>query len=53
MSALSFIKSTKGKVLLGTVVVLHASIYFAKPSFFKAEDKVKNQVSPPKYLPEK
>lgn len=50
MSALAFLKSTKGKVILGTVAALHLTIYFAKPSFFKSEEK-KDHVPPPKYLP--
>lgn len=50
MSASSFIKSTKGRVILGTVAALHFAVYFAKPSIFRSEtDSVK--ASPPKYLP--
>lgn len=52
MSALSFIKSTKGKALLATVATLHLTIYFAKPSLFKSEDDKKFVTTPPKYLPE-
>ena len=52
MSAvLSFVKSTKGKVILGTVATLHLAIYFAKPSFFKGKEENKNYTAPPKYLP--
>lgn len=50
MTAMSFIKSTKGKVILGTVATLHLAIYFAKPSFFKGKED-KNSVAAPKYLP--
>lgn len=52
MSALSFIKSTKGKVILATVAALHLTIYVAKPSFFKSESAVKSHDTPPKYLPD-
>lgn len=52
MSAFSFIKSSKGKVILATVAALHLTIYFAKPSFFKSENTAKPQVVAPKYLPE-
>lgn len=51
MSALSFIKSTKGKVILATVIALHVTIYVAKPSFFKGESEKKTIADPPKYLP--
>lgn len=51
MSALSFIKSTKGKVILATVFALHITIYVAKPSFFKNETEKKTIAEPPKYLP--
>lgn len=53
MSALSFIKSTKGKVILATVAALHITIYFAKPSFFRGENELKSFSSSPKYMPEK
>lgn len=53
MSALSFLKSTKGKVILATVAALHITIYFAKPSFFRGENELKSFSSPPKYMPEK
>lgn len=51
-AAVSFIKSTKGKALLATVAVLHFTIYFAKPSFFKSQEQKKIIATPPKYLPE-
>lgn len=52
MSALSFITSSKGKVILATVAALHITIYFAKPSFFKGDNTTKHEATPPKYLPE-
>lgn len=51
MTALSFIKSTKGKVILGTVAALHLAIYVAKPSHFKGNEDKKGYEQPPKYLP--
>lgn len=51
MSGLSFIKSTKGKVILGTVLALHLAVYVAKPSFFKETNNKKQLEAPPKYLP--
>lgn len=53
MSALSFFKSTKGKVILATVAALHVTILFAKPSFFKSEKTALPTSTPPKYLPDK
>lgn len=51
MTVPSFIKSSRGKVIIATVVALHFVVYAAKPGLFKTEQKTA-VASPPNYLPD-